>query len=120
MPQLLLELFSEEIPARMQAKAEADLVKALMDGLTAAGLIPEGIKGFSGPRRLVAVVEGLPAKSADVVEDIQGPKEGAPQPAIDGFLRKAGLNPRATRRWPHGNRGKALAFRAWRRLSGAS
>jgi len=91
MPQLLLEILSEEIPARMQAKAEADLVKALMDGLTAAGLIPEGIKGFSGPRRLVAVVEGLPVKSADVVEDVIGPKEGAPQPAIDGFLRKAGL-----------------------------
>ena len=91
MPQLLLEILSEEIPARMQAKAEADLVKALMDGLTAAGLIPEGIKGFSGPRRLVAVVEGMPVKSADVVEDVIGPKEGAPQPAIDGFLRKAGL-----------------------------
>ncbi len=92
MPQLLLEILSEEIPARMQAKAEADLVKALMDGLTAAGLIPEGIKGFSGPRRLVAVVEGLPVKSADVTEDVIGPKEGAPQPAIDGFLRKAGLS----------------------------
>ncbi|MDP3492425.1 MAG: glycine--tRNA ligase subunit beta [Hyphomonadaceae bacterium] len=91
MPQLLLEILSEEIPARMQAKAEADLVKALMDGLTTAGLIPEGIKGFSGPRRLVAVVEGLPVKSADVTEDVIGPKEGAPQPAIDGFLRKAGL-----------------------------
>ncbi len=91
MPQLLLEILSEEIPARMQAKAEADLVKALMDGLTAAGLIPEGISGFSGPRRLVAVVEGLPVKSADVVEDVIGPKEGASQPAIDGFLRKAGL-----------------------------
>jgi glycyl-tRNA synthetase beta chain len=75
----------------MQAKAEADLVKALMDGFTAAGIIPGAIKGFSGPRRLVAVVEDLPAKSADVTEDIQGPKEGAPQPAIDGFLRKAGL-----------------------------
>ncbi len=92
MPQLLLEILSEEIPARMQAKAEADLVKALMDGLTLAGLIPEGIKGFSGPRRLVAVVEGLPVKSADVVEDVIGPKEGAPQAAIDGFLRKAGLS----------------------------
>jgi glycyl-tRNA synthetase beta chain len=91
MPQLLLEILSEEIPARMQAKAEADLVKALMDGLTAAGLIPEGIKGFSGPRRLVAVVEGLPVKSADVVEDIIGPKEGAPEAAIQGFLKKAGL-----------------------------
>jgi len=91
MPQLLLEIMSEEIPARMQAKAEADLVKALMDGLTAAGLIPEGIKGFSGPRRLVAVVEGLPVKSADVVEDVIGPKEGAPEAAIQGFLKKAGL-----------------------------
>lgn len=92
MPQLLLEILSEEIPARMQAKAEADLVKALMDGLTAAGLIPEGIKGFSGPRRLVAVVEGLPVKSADVVEDVIGPKEGAPDAAIQGFLKKAGLS----------------------------
>ncbi len=91
MPQLLLEILSEEIPARMQAKAEADLVKALMDGLTGAGLIPEGIKGFSGPRRLVAVVEGLPVKSADVVEDVIGPKEGAPDAAIQGFLKKAGL-----------------------------
>ncbi len=92
MPQLLLEILSEEIPARMQAKAEADLVKALMDGLTAAGLMPEGIKGFSGPRRLVAVVEGLPVKSADVVEDVIGPKEGAPDAAIQGFLKKAGLS----------------------------
>ena len=92
MPQLLLEILSEEIPARMQAKAEADLVKALMDGLTAAGLMPEGIKGFSGPRRLVAVVEGLPVKSADVVEDVVGPKEGAPDAAIQGFLKKAGLS----------------------------
>jgi len=91
MPQLLLEILSEEIPARMQAKAEADLVKALMDGLTTAGLIPEGIKGFSGPRRLVAVIEGLPVKSADVVEDVIGPKEGAPDAAIQGFLKKAGL-----------------------------
>ncbi len=91
MPQLLLEILSEEIPARMQVKAEADLVKALMDRLTAAGLMPEGIKGFSGPRRLVAVVEGLPVKSADVVEDIKGPKVGAPDAAIQGFMKKAGL-----------------------------
>ena len=91
MPQLLLELLSEEIPARMQAKAEADLVKALMDRLTGAGLMPEGIKGFSGPRRLVAVVEGLPLKSVDVVEDIKGPKVGAPEAAIQGFMKKAGL-----------------------------
>jgi glycyl-tRNA synthetase beta chain len=91
MPQLLLEILTEEIPARMQAKAQADLERALMDRLTAAGLIPEGVKGFSGPRRLVAVVEGLPVRSADVVEDIKGPKVGAPEAAIQGFLRKAGL-----------------------------
>jgi glycyl-tRNA synthetase beta chain len=53
--------------------------------------MPEGIKGFSGPRRLVAVVEGLPVKSADVTEDVQGPKEGAPDAAIQGFMKKAGL-----------------------------
>jgi glycyl-tRNA synthetase beta chain len=91
MPQLLLEILSEEIPARMQAKAQADLERALMDRLSAAGLMPEGIKGFSGPRRLTAVVEGLPVKSADVVEDVIGPKEGAPDAAIQGFLKKAGL-----------------------------
>lgn len=92
MPQLLLEILSEEIPARMQAKAEADLVKALREGLAASGLRPEAIKGFSGPRRLVTVVDGLPVRSADLVEDVLGPKEGAPQAAIDGFLRKAGLS----------------------------
>ncbi|MEZ5939735.1 MAG: glycine--tRNA ligase subunit beta, partial [Hyphomonadaceae bacterium] len=91
MPQLLLEIFSEEIPARMQAKAQADLERALMDRLTAAGLVPEGVKGFSGPRRLVAVVEGLPVKSKDVVEDIKGPKVGAPEKAVEGFMKKAGL-----------------------------
>lgn len=92
MPQLLLEILSEEIPARMQAKAEADLSRALMDRLTAAGLVPEGVSSCSGPRRLVAVVEGLPVKSADVVEDVIGPKEGAPDAAIQGFLKKAGLS----------------------------
>ncbi len=92
MPQLLLEIFSEEIPARMQAKAAADLERALMDRFTAAGLIPEGIKAFAGPRRITAVVEGLPAKSKDVVEDVVGPKEGAPEAAIQGFLKKAGLS----------------------------
>lgn len=91
MPQLLLEIFSEEIPARMQAKAAADLERALMDRFTAAGLIPEGIKAFAGPRRITAVVEGLPVKSKDVVEDVVGPKEGAPEAAIQGFLKKAGL-----------------------------
>ena len=92
MPQLLLELLTEEIPARMQAKAQADLERAIMNGLTGAGLIPEGIKAFSGPRRLVVVVEGLPEKSADVREERKGPKVGAPEKAIAGFMRGAGLS----------------------------
>jgi len=91
MPQLLFEILCEEIPARMQAKAEADLLRALMDALGAAGLTPEGIKGFSGPRRLLAVADGLPATSADQVEDVIGPREGAPEAAVQGFLKKAGL-----------------------------
>jgi glycyl-tRNA synthetase beta chain len=91
MPQMLLELFSEEIPARMQAKAERDLEKALMDGLTAAGFLPEGVKAFSTPRRLAAVVEGLPGRQPDVREERKGPRVGAPEKAIEGFLRGAGL-----------------------------
>jgi glycyl-tRNA synthetase beta chain len=91
MPQLLLEIFSEEIPARMQAKAQADLERALMDGLVAAGFMPEGIKTFSGPRRLVAVVEGLPPASRPVREERKGPRTDAPEKAIEGFLRAAGL-----------------------------
>jgi glycyl-tRNA synthetase beta chain len=91
MPQLLLEFFSEEIPARMQARAEQDLERLLMDRLTAAGFIPEGVKAFAGPRRLAAVVEGLPARSADVREERKGPRVGAPEKAIEGFLRGAGL-----------------------------
>lgn len=92
MPQLLLELLTEEIPARMQAKAQADLERALMDKLTEAGVLPEGVKAFSGPRRLVAVVEGLPVKSADVREERKGPKVGAPEKAVQGFMRGAGLS----------------------------
>ncbi len=91
MPQLLLELFSEEIPARMQARAEADLTRLLMDKLTGAGFLPEGIKAFSTPRRLAAVVEGLPVRQPDVKEERKGPRVGSPEKAIEGFLRGAGL-----------------------------
>jgi glycyl-tRNA synthetase beta chain len=91
MPQLLLEFFSEEIPARMQARAEADLERLLMDKLTGAGFLPEGVKAFSTPRRLAAVVEGLPAKQPDVREERKGPRVGAPEKALEGFLRGAGL-----------------------------
>lgn len=92
MPQLLLELLTEEIPARMQAKAQADLERAVMDKLTEAGLMAEGVKAFSGPRRLCVVAEGLPTKSADVKEERKGPKVGAPEKALAGFLRGAGLD----------------------------
>ncbi|MEM6626644.1 MAG: glycine--tRNA ligase subunit beta, partial [Pseudomonadota bacterium] len=91
MPQLLLELFTEEIPARMQAKAQADLARALTDKLTEAGVMPEAVTGLSGPRRLTAVAEGLPIKSADVREERKGPRVDAPEKAIAGFLRGAGL-----------------------------
>ncbi|MEM9667563.1 MAG: glycine--tRNA ligase subunit beta [Pseudomonadota bacterium] len=91
MPQLLLELFSEEIPARMQKKAEADLGKALGAALKEAGLGFDELTTCSGPRRLVAVVEGLPEKSEDVREERKGPKVGAPEKAVAGFMRGAGI-----------------------------
>ncbi|MEN9855765.1 MAG: hypothetical protein RLZZ157_891 [Pseudomonadota bacterium] len=92
MPQFLLELFSEEIPARMQKRAAEDLKRMLMDGLTKAGLLPSGIETFSAPRRLAAVVEGLPLASKEVREERKGPKVGSPDGAIAGFLRGAGLS----------------------------
>ena len=92
MADLLLELFSEEIPARMQAKAEADLLKAIVDGLKKAGLEGAGAEGMSGPRRLAVSVTGLPQRSADVEEEKKGPKVGAPEKAVAGFLRGAGLS----------------------------
>ncbi|MFN4226289.1 MAG: glycine--tRNA ligase subunit beta, partial [Hyphomonas sp.] len=91
MAELLLELFSEEIPARMQAKAEADLLEAVTGRLKAAGLGWAKAFAVSGPRRLTVVVEGLDARSADVREEKKGPKVGAPEQAIAGFLRGAGL-----------------------------
>jgi glycyl-tRNA synthetase beta chain len=91
MPQLLLELFSEEIPARMQKRAAEDLKRLLMDALTKAGFLPGAVATFSAPRRLVAVVEDLPARTPDVREERKGPKVGAPEAAIQGFLRGAGL-----------------------------
>ncbi len=91
MPELLLELLSEEIPARMQAKAAADLRALVTDGLVEAGLIYEGAQAHAGPRRLVLSVEGLNAKAADVAEERKGPRVDAPQAAIDGFLKSTGL-----------------------------
>ena len=91
MPDLLLELFSEEIPARMQRKAAADLQKLVTDALVAAGLLYEGAKAFATPRRLALTVHGLPNRSPDQKEETKGPPVGAPEQAIAGFLRKTGL-----------------------------
>jgi glycyl-tRNA synthetase beta chain len=91
MPDLLLELFSEEIPARMQARAADDLKKMVTDRLVAAGLVYEGARAFVTPRRLALTVHGVPAQQPDVKEERKGPKVGAPEQAIAGFLRAAGL-----------------------------
>src|SRR6185369_14585670 len=92
MPDLLLELFSEEIPARMQARAAEDLRKAVTDRLVDAGLVYEGAKTFVTPRRLAIAVHGVPARQADVREEKKGPRVGAPENAIAGFLKGAGLS----------------------------
>lgn len=92
MPELLLELLSEEIPARMQARAGDDLQRMMNDRLISAGFLPEGVKAFAGPRRLTLIATGLPLRQADRKEEKKGPRVGAPQGAIDGFLKSAGLS----------------------------
>ncbi|HZD61153.1 MAG TPA: glycine--tRNA ligase subunit beta [Xanthobacteraceae bacterium] len=91
MPDLLLELFSEEIPARMQARAAEDLRKLVTDRLVDAGLVYEGAKAFVTPRRLALAVQGVPVRQPDVKEEKKGPRVGAPAGAIEGFVRAAGL-----------------------------
>jgi glycyl-tRNA synthetase beta chain len=91
MPDLLLELFSEEIPARMQARAAEDLRKLVTDRLVDAGLVYDGAKAFVTPRRLALSVHGLPARQPDLREEKKGPRVGAPDNAIAGFLKGAGL-----------------------------
>ncbi|MGR3813491.1 MAG: glycine--tRNA ligase subunit beta [Cognatishimia activa] len=91
MPDLLIELFSEEIPARMQARAAEDLKKRVTDGLVAAGLTYAHASSFSTPRRLTLALEGTLAESPTVREERKGPKVSAPEKAIEGFLRGAGL-----------------------------
>lgn len=92
MAELLLELFCEEIPARMQAKAEADLGAAVEKALGEAGLSWKSLLACSGPRRLTVSIGGLSERSADTREEKKGPKIGAPEKAIEGFLRGAGLS----------------------------
>ncbi|GAA3839122.1 glycine--tRNA ligase subunit beta [[Pseudomonas] carboxydohydrogena] len=91
MPDLLFELFSEEIPARMQAKAADDLRRMVTDKLVAEGLVYEGAKAFATPRRLALTVHGLPARQPDLKEERKGPKVGAPDAAVQGFLKATGL-----------------------------
>jgi glycyl-tRNA synthetase beta chain len=92
MPDLLLELFSEEIPARMQAKAADDLRRLVTDKLVAEGLVYEGAKAFATPRRLALTVHGLPARQSDLKEERRGPRVGGPDAAIQGFLKATGLS----------------------------
>ena len=91
MPDLLLELRSEEIPARMQRKAAGDLKKLVTDGLVDAGLTYEAVRDYWTPRRLTLDIRGLSARSADVREERKGPRTDAPEKAVAGFLRGAGL-----------------------------
>lgn len=92
MPDLLLELFSEEIPARMQAQAADALKKLVTDALVERGLLYEGAKAFVTPRRLALVVHGLPGRQTDQREEKKGPRVGAPEQAVAGFLKAAGLS----------------------------
>ena len=106
MPDLLLELFSEEIPARMQAKAADDLRRMVTDKLVAEGLVYEGAKAFATPRRLALTVHGIPARQPDLKKERRGPKIGAPDAAVQGFLKATGLNRsmrRRSRRDPKGD-----------------
>lgn len=91
MPDLLIELFSEEIPARMQRKAGEDLRRLVTDALVEGGYLYEGAAVFTGPRRIALHVAGLPAKGKDVREERKGPRVGAPEQALHGFLKSAGL-----------------------------
>jgi len=92
MPDLLLELYSEEIPARMQAKAAEDLRRMVTDKLVAEGLVYEGAKAFVTPRRLALTVHGIPAAQSDLKEERRGPRVGGPEAAIAGFLKATGLS----------------------------
>ena len=91
MPDLLIELFSEEIPARMQARAAEDLKKRITDGLVEAGITYAGAAAFSTPRRLTLTLQGVLAQSPTLKEERKGPRVDAPEQAIEGFLRGAGL-----------------------------
>src|SRR5258708_31162621 len=92
MPDLLLELFSEEIPARMQVQASKDLERLIVGALSDRGFLFEAARAFAGPRRLTLALQGLPVKQPDVSEEKKGPRVGAPEKAIEGFLKSAGIS----------------------------
>ena len=91
MAELLVELLSEEIPARMQARAADDFKRLVTAGLAKARLDFTAAQAFVTPRRLVLVVKGLPERQPDIEEERKGPRVGAPQAAIEGFLKATGL-----------------------------
>jgi glycyl-tRNA synthetase beta chain len=91
MPDFLLELLSEEIPARMQGKAQQDLARLFSDQLSSVGLAAEAVETYATPRRLALIARGLPAQTAAVREETKGPRASAPPQALEGFLRKTGL-----------------------------
>src|SRR3977135_2387221 len=90
-PDLLLELFSEEIPARMQVQALKDLERLIVGALSDRGFLFEAARAFAGPRRLTVAVSGLPVKQPDVSEEKKGPRISAPEKAIEGFRKSAGI-----------------------------
>src|SRR5436305_13251747 len=92
MGELLLELLSEEIPARMQRRAIEDLTGLIRDKLATAELAAKNVRGFVTPRRLTVIADGIPARQPDMREERRGPRVGAPAQAIEGFLRSAGLD----------------------------
>ena len=91
MSELLLELLSEEIPARLQGRAADDLRRLVSDALAAQGLKAGEAKAFATPRRLTLVIDGMPAHSPAISEEKKGPRVGAPDAAIAGFLKGAGF-----------------------------
>ncbi|MCW9039276.1 MAG: glycine--tRNA ligase subunit beta, partial [Rhodospirillales bacterium] len=91
MAELLIELFSEEIPARMQGRATDDLKRLVCEGLKGAGLEFTKAESYVTPRRLVLVIDGLPEASPDISEERRGPRADAPEKALQGFLGSTGL-----------------------------
>src|SRR3979409_2510014 len=91
MPDLLLELFSEEIPARMHIQTSKDLERLIVGALSDRGFLFEAARAFAGPRRLTLAISGLPVKHPHVSHEKKGPRVGAPEKAIEGFLKSAGI-----------------------------